>query len=141
MLHVRRLSGWRRKGERGVRARGILITLSQTVFLCALSSLTACAHHYVDGDGNEHVIGLVKMEIIRSPGESIAGSVVAIESLGLSVTRTPDISFLNIGFIAEKSASLANNAIICGNPLQDIEGGYASLSDFASEPSERHYHD
>jgi hypothetical protein len=82
----------------------------------------ACALTYADTNGNRHVVGLVDVSI-HPPGapQTLAGDVVEITSLGVSVGSTPQGGFLTVGYSRNVTATLRDNALVLGNPVTALE--------------------
>jgi hypothetical protein len=82
------------------------------------SGLGGCAFSYTDANGDRHAIGLVDITV-RAPAapETLAGDVVEITTLGLSVGQTAQGGYLTAGFNREATATLRDNALVLGNPV------------------------
>ena len=91
------------------------------VFLSLTLPLSCCAHHYVDNEGVEHIMGFVNIKIERPLRETLSGEVISIKTLGFSVAQTPEISFVTLGYSHERSALINDHSLVLGNPLQAID--------------------
>ena len=88
-------------------------------FLVVLATgLGGCAFTYTDANGDRHVIGLVDITV-RAPvaPETLAGDIVEVTSLGLSIGQTAQGGYLTAGFNRETTAALRDNALVLGNPI------------------------
>jgi hypothetical protein len=93
-----------------------------SVIACLLlglgSGLGGCAFTYTDANGDRHAIGLVDITI-RAPAapETLAGDVVEITTLGLSVGQNVQGGYLTAGFNRQATAALRDNALVLANPV------------------------
>jgi hypothetical protein len=80
--------------------------------------LSGCALSYTDGAGNQHVIGLVDLTV-RAPAaaETLAGNVVEITSVGVSIGQTPQGGYITAGYNRETTAALRDSTVVLGNPV------------------------
>jgi hypothetical protein len=86
--------------------------------LVLLLPCQACALSYVDREGNHHVIGLVDISIQSSKTpQTFAGDVVDITAVGLSAGQTAQGGYITLGYSNEASATLRDNALVIGDPL------------------------
>jgi hypothetical protein len=98
------------------------VTECQTILAVVLGAtaiaLCGCALSYTDANGDRHAIGLLDMTI-RAPTapETLAGDVVEITSLGLSVGQNAQGGYLTAGFNRQTTAALRDNALVLGNPV------------------------
>lgn len=84
-------------------------------------ALSSCAAVYTNPDGTKHVVGLVRVSIRpATDAVALAGDVVDVTVLGLGVYSTPPHSGLVLGYSREVTASIRDNALVLGNPLQEI---------------------
>ena len=106
------------------------ITGTAGLLLSLATGLCGCAFSYTDTNGDRHVIGLVDMTV-RAPAApaTLAGDVVEITSLGLSLGQNAQGGYLTAGFNRQTTAALRDNALVIGNPVtalaqtrQRIEG-------------------
>jgi hypothetical protein len=93
-----------------------------SVIACLLlglgSGLGGCAFTYTDANGDRHAIGLVDITV-RAPAapENVAGDIVEVTSLGLSVGQNAQGGFITAGFNRQTTAALRDNALVIGNPV------------------------
>ena len=82
------------------------------------AALTSCAYGYTEADGTRRIIGLVDLEIRPSADErTIAGEVVDVRTVGLSLLETGDETSVALGYQRHIAAALRDNALVLGNPL------------------------
>jgi hypothetical protein len=103
--------------HQGARAIAYLLLLLET-------GLGGCAFAYTDANGDRHAIGLVDITV-RAPAaaETLAGDVVEITSLGLSVGQNAQGGYLTAGFNRQTTAALRDNALVLGNPITALKPG------------------
>ena len=73
-------------------------------FLLGLASgLGGCAFSYTDANGDRHAIGLVDITV-RAPAapETLAGDIIEVTSLGLSVGQNTQGGYVTAGFNRER---------------------------------------
>ena len=88
--------------------------------------LSACAVSYVDDAGNQHVIGFASIVIAPSgQDQPIAGNVVDLTTVGLSLNSMPDGNSLSLGYSRVVTATLRNDALVLGDPLAIGEQSHA----------------
>jgi hypothetical protein len=90
-----------------------------TVMLGATAiALCGCAFSYTDANGDRHAIGLVDITV-RAPAapETLAGDIVEVTSLGLSIGQNAQGGYLTAGFNRQATAALRDNALVLGNPV------------------------
>jgi hypothetical protein len=82
------------------------------------AGLGGCAFTYTDANGDRHAIGLLDIAV-RAPAapETLAGDVVEVTSLGLSVGQNAQGGYLTAGYNHETTAALRDNALVLGNPV------------------------
>src|SRR5437763_98537 len=88
-------------------------------FLLVLGTgLGGCAFTYTDANGDRHAIGLVDITV-RAPAapETLAGDVVEVTSLGVSIGQNAQSGYLTAGYNRETTAALRDNALVIGNPV------------------------
>src|ERR1700688_3766805 len=88
-------------------------------FLLVLGTgLGGCAFSYTDANGDRHAIGLVDITV-RAPAasETLAGDIVEVTSLGLSVGQNAQGGYLTAGYNHQTTAALRDNALVLGNPV------------------------
>ncbi|MGD9615343.1 MAG: hypothetical protein AB7H90_09360 [Alphaproteobacteria bacterium] len=97
-------------------ASGIVLRAVSAIVLT--SALSACAISYIDANGDQHAIGLLDI-VVRSPSapETLAGDVVEITSLGLSVGQNAQGGFITAGYSRQTTAALRDSAFVLGNPI------------------------
>lgn len=96
--------------------------MSQTWKLCsrifaliASGLLTACAHTYVDSDGNRNVIGFVN---IKLPANAFPSSEwLRVQTMGLTLTRSDVGSAIALGYSDNTLAFVRNNSCVQLNAL------------------------
>ncbi len=100
-----------------MRGRGS-ITGTACLLLSLATSLVGCAFTYTDANGDRHAIGLLDMTV-RAPAApaTLAGDVVEITSLGLSLGQNALGGYLTAGFNRQTTAALRDNALVLGNPV------------------------
>jgi hypothetical protein len=88
------------------------------LLLVLATGLDGCAFSYTDANGDRHAIGLVDITV-RAPAaaETLAGDVVEVTSLGLSVGQNAQGGFVTAGFNRQTTAALRDNALVLGNPV------------------------
>lgn len=96
--------------------RGSILSL-----LVVVASVAGCAVVYDDANGTKHIIGLANVEI-RPPADdrTIAGEVVDVTIIGIAVYNTETHGGVVLGYSQEAIASIRDNALVIGNPLQAI---------------------
>jgi len=94
------------------------ISLGAALLATLATGLSGCAFSYIDSQGDLHAIGLLDMSVraAASPA-TLAGDVVEITSLGLSLGRNAQGGYLNAGFSRQTTAALRDNALVIGNPI------------------------
>ena len=88
-------------------------------FLLALGTgLGGCAFSYTDANGDRHAIGLVDITV-RAPAapETLAGDIIEVTSVGLSIGQNAQGGYLTAGFNREASAALRDSALVLVNPV------------------------
>jgi len=88
-------------------------------FLFVLGTgLGGCAFSYTDANGDRHAIGLVDVTV-RAPAapETLAGDIVEVTSLGLSVGQNAQGGYITAGFNRQTTAALRDNTLVLGNPV------------------------
>ncbi len=92
--------------------------------------LCGCAFTYTDASGDRHVIGLVDMTV-RAPAApaTLAGDVVEIISLGLSLGQNAQGGYLTAGFNRQTTAALRDNALVIGNPIAALSADRNPVQD------------
>ena len=83
--------------------------------------LSGCAFTYTDKVGDRHTIGLVDITI-RAPADpaTIAGNVVEVTTLGISVGQTAQGGYLTAGYNHEVTAAFHDDVLVLGNPVTAI---------------------
>lgn len=109
MPNSRFRSGRRDGCGRAAGAVGMLLLMGAT---------QGCAISYIDTDGNRHTLGLVDITM-RTPAapETVAGDVVEVTSLGLSIGQNAQGGYLTAGYNRQTTAALRDNALVLGNPV------------------------
>ena|SRR5438552_19090615 len=79
--------------------------------------LSGCAFAYTDANGDRHAIGLVDITVRAPTSTALAGDVVEITSLGLSVGQNAQGGYITAGFNRQTTAALRDNALVLGNPV------------------------
>lgn len=106
--------------------------------ICGLALISGgCAYSYVDGDGTQHVIGLVSLEI-RSTDDSqtLAGNVVDVTSVGVAYLAVPNNTSVTIGYSRTVAATIRNHSFVLGNPLTALNAKSADTIRRAEEDDE-----
>ena len=102
--------------------------------------VAGCALVYDDVNGTRHVIGLANVEI-RPPADhrTIAGDIVDVTIIGVGIYNTGVHGGLVLGYSRDVTASIRDNALVLGNPLQAIRARRpdAVVSDASSGKSKR----
>ena len=101
--------------------RALLVVLA---FVGPSLGLAGCSFTYTDQAGNRHVTGLVLDLTVKASPErdTIAGDVLEVTTVGLSVGQTASGGYVTAGYNREVSADLRNNALVIGNPLNAFAG-------------------
>jgi hypothetical protein len=82
------------------------------------TALGGCAFTYTDANGDRHAVGVLDVTVRAPPSpETLAGDVVEVTSLGLSIGQTAQGGYLTAGFNREATAVLRDNALVIGNPV------------------------
>ena len=83
-----------------------------------MNALSACAVGYINSNGDRHAIGLLDV-VVRAPAapDTLAGDVVEITSLGLSVGQNAQGGFVTAGYSRQTTAALRDNALVLGDPV------------------------
>jgi len=89
-------------------------------FALLLPALGGCALSYDDAAGNRHVVGFVDMSVAPAKGETLAGNVVAVRTLGLLASRNAQGGTLALGYASETTAAIKDNALVLGNPNEAV---------------------
>ena len=88
------------------------------LILASILAGSGCAYSYVDEDGSRRVIGLVDMRISEEHGPTVAGSLVDIRTVGVSVLENAQGMSLTVGYGREVTAALRDHALVQGQPMQ-----------------------
>ena len=101
----------------GDRRRPAASAIASVLFLLGTGGV-GCAFTYTDANGDRHTLGLVDITV-RAPAapETLAGDVVEVTSLGLSIGQNAQGGFITAGFNRQTTAALRDNALVLGNPL------------------------
>ena len=86
------------------------------------ANVAGCAIVYQDVDGTKHIIGLANVEI-RPPADdrTIAGNVVDVTIVGAGIYSTEVHGGLVLGYSRDVTASIRDNVLVIGNPIQAIQ--------------------
>ena len=103
-------------GNQGLRVIAYLVLVLAT-------GLDGCAFSYTDANGDRHAIGLVDITVRAPTSTALAGDVVEITSLGLSIGQTAQGGYITAGFNREATAALRDNALVLGNPVIALAPG------------------
>lgn len=80
-----------------------------------VASMCSCSLNYIDNDGNQHILGVLNMEIQRPESMDPSLKQVDLKSLGISLQSSPVQSSVSVGY--SKTTLLAGNInashIIC----------------------------
>lgn len=92
------------------------------------SALGGCAFSYTDSNGDRHAIGLLDITV-RAPAapETLAGDIVEITSLGLSLGQNAQGGYFTAGFNRQTTAALRDNALVIGNPVTALSANRAPV--------------
>jgi len=101
----------------GDRRRPAASAIASVLFLLGTGGV-GCAFTYTDANGDRHTLGLVDITV-RAPAapETLAGDVVEITSLGVSIGQNAQGGFITAGFNRQTTATLRDNALVLGNPV------------------------
>lgn len=101
--------------------------LARVMMLAGLMVPAAgCSLSYVDDAGNHHVVGLVDVTVRPADDDrTFAGSVVDVTTVGVALSRNAQGGHVSIGYTRDTTATLRDNALVVGNPL-DARGLLAS---------------
>jgi hypothetical protein len=85
------------------------------VALIAAVGAAGCAFTYTDANGDRHTLGLVDITV-RAP-ETLAGDIVEVTSLGVSIGQNAQGGYLTAGYNRQTTAALRDHALVLGNPI------------------------
>ena len=93
--------------------RGAIVTAAAMTAM-----LSGCAFTYTDGTGARHAIGLLDVAV-KAPRDraTLAGDVIEVTSLGVSIGQTGQGGYITAGYNHEVTATLRDNAMVLGNPV------------------------
>lgn len=80
----------------------------------AIAPLFGCAVSYTDSSGTQHIIGLANVTVGPAAQENLAGTVVGITAVGLSVYQFDDRVSVSLGYQNVTTAKLKDNAVAMG---------------------------
>jgi hypothetical protein len=95
------------------RARHVLTTAPGSLVLAGIV-LCGCAASYMDAQGRQHVIGFVDISTTPARGPALAGDIVEVTTLGVSVLSTTRETSLAIGYNRVTTAAFRDNALALG---------------------------
>jgi hypothetical protein len=90
--------------------------------IAALAAIpSGCAFTYTDKTGARHTIGLVDIAV-KAPADTttLAGNVVEVTTIGISVGQTAQGGYLTAGYNHEVTAAFHDNVFVLGNPITAI---------------------
>ena len=88
------------------------------VALLSATASASCAWSDTGADGTRRIIGFVDMEVRPAADpRTVAGEVVDIRTIGLSLLDTDGGTSLALGWQRHIAASLRDDALVLGNPL------------------------
>jgi hypothetical protein len=95
------------------------------LLLLAAAGAQGCAFTYTDASGHRHTLGLVDISV-RAPAapETLAGDIVDMTSLGLSIGRNAQGGYLTVGYNRQSTAALRDNALVLGNPITALSASH-----------------
>jgi hypothetical protein len=110
------MPNWRffpdRRGRNRRAGRAIWISV------VAATGMQGCAFTYTDATGGRRTIGLVDMTVMApADPETLAGDVVEVTSLGLSIGQNAQGGYVTAGYNRQTTAALRDNALVIGNPV------------------------
>jgi hypothetical protein len=76
--------------------------------------LCGCAVSYTDAEGMGHIVGIVDVVVKRPTPENIAGSIVDVTTVGVSVLSWDDRLSMGLGYLHLTSADFLDNALAIG---------------------------
>ena len=108
----------------GDRRRPAASAIASVLFLLGTGGV-GCAFTYTDANGDRHTLGLVDITV-RAPAapETLAGDVVEVTSLGLSIGQNAQGGYLTAGYNRQSTAALRDNALVLGNPIIALSAKY-----------------
>ncbi|RMF15883.1 MAG: hypothetical protein D6757_03785 [Alphaproteobacteria bacterium] len=87
-------------------------------FLLLILSSTGCSIVWVDDAGRCHLLGFNHIRLAAAPpGSPVAGTSVALETIGISAISLPQENHFGLGYVRHEFALLRNDALIIGSPL------------------------
>ena len=84
--------------------------------------LCSCAVSYTDAEGMGHIVGIVDVVVKRPAPENIAGSIVDVTTVGVSVLSWDDRLSMGLGYMHLTSADFLDNALAIG-PFDKVSSG------------------
>ena len=69
---------------------------------------------YTDSNGLKHMVGLMDVSMDRSPPDNIAGSIVDVRAIGLSVLTSDHRVDIGVGYVRQTTAEFRDNAVAIG---------------------------
>ena len=104
------------------------------LWLAALAvALAGCAHTYVDGEGNTHVIGVVHMVVPKLVDTDAAqAQSLQVRSIGLSLLTAAERTSLTIGYNDDTLVLVRGSACVAlGRGLRLTSLAPHTMADFA----------
>ena len=92
------------------------------LFLSALSLLSGCAYRYINENGEETVVGLLKLTIHKEiENHEVGAESTNVSNVGISILKTPVAKGLSIGYNDETVTIIRNNAVVGGLAKYNID--------------------
>src|SRR5215470_9107901 len=112
------MTGTRTKARLGRNSAGSAHGFLTAAGWAMATLLCGCALSYTDDSGNRHIIGLVDYTV-RAPAaaETIAGDVVEVTSIGLSIGQNAQGGYITAGYNRQATAVLRDDVVVLGNPI------------------------
>ena len=103
---------------------GRVAVLAAVFAAMTASACQSCAYTYFDANGDRHAVGLMDITL-RAPRDlaTVAGDVIELTAIGVSVGQTAQGGYLTVGFSREATAALRDNALVIGNPISALSQG------------------
>jgi hypothetical protein len=103
----------------------------------ALAGLAGCAHTYVDGNGNTHVVGMVHVVMPKISGtEQVRAQALQVRSFGLSLLSSAERSSLTLGYNNDTLVLVHGSACVgigSGVHVTPLDNTFVSKSLFNGE--------
>ena len=98
----------------------LLVHFAAAALTCGVTS--GCAVAWTDKNGTCHAVGLASCTVRRADGVRLAGDIVEMSALGLSLTSNAQTNAksIGLGYTHTTSAAFADNAVALG-PFNHID--------------------